>query len=392
MDLELSQPLREFRDEVRTWLAEHLVGEFADHRGVGFSWDDTAWDIRLAWDKELAAGGWLCIGWPSKYGGRDATVDEQLIFQLEYSRADAPYRAGVQGQDLLGPTLLAFGTDEQKARFLPRIAGAEELWGQGFSEPGAGSDLAGLRTKAARDGGEWVIDGQKIWSSLGVHADWFYVLCRTDPLARRHKGMSLLLVRADEPGIEVRPIRNILGGSDFCEVFFTGVRTPADMVVGDVNDGWRVAMGALGTERGTTLLAEHLRTQHEVDAMIDAARRRNAHTSAVMRADLAKAWGDARIIEWNGRRLMSAIKGRGGQPDVQASVSKVFASTAHQRMGELAMRAEGAVSELVGADYGLDRLQRALLGSRAESIYGGTTQIQLNLLAERMLGLPREPK
>jgi alkylation response protein AidB-like acyl-CoA dehydrogenase len=392
MDLELPKELRAFRDEVRTWLAEHLVGTFAENRGVGFSWDDAAWDVRLEWDKELAAGGWLCIGWPSEFGGRDATVDEQLVFQLEYSRADAPYRAGVQGQDLLGPTLLAFGTDEQKTRFLAKIAGAEELWGQGFSEPGAGSDLASLRTKAVRDGNEWVIDGQKIWSSLGVHADWFYVLCRTDPSAQRHGGISLLLIRADQPGVEVRPIRNILGGSDFCEVFFTGARTPADMVVGGVNQGWRVAMGALGTERGTTLLAEHLRVQHEVDTMIDAARGRNAHKSAVMRADLARAWGEARIMEWNGRRLMSAIKGRGGEPDVVASVSKVFASTVHQRMGELGMRAQGSVSELVGADYELDRLQQAMLASRAESIYGGTTQIQLNLLAERTLGLPREPK
>lgn len=396
MDLTLPPKLLDFRDEVRTWLDEHLIGAFAQHRGAGFSWDDTAWDVRLAWDKELAAGGWLCIGWPTQYGGRDAGADEQLIFQLEYSRADAPYRAGVQGQDLLGPTLLAFGTDAQKRQFLPKIAAAEELWGQGFSEPGAGSDLASLRTKAVRDGSgedaEWVIDGQKIWSSLSVHAQWLYVLCRTNPSAPRHKGISLLLVPADQPGVEVRPIRNILGGSDFCEVFFNGARTRADMVVGGIDQGWRVAMGALGTERGTTLLAEHLRIQHEVDAMIEAARSTGSRTSAVLRADLATAWTQARIMEWNGRRLMSALKGRGCDPDVQASVSKVFASTAHQRIGELGMRAKGPSSELVGPGYGLDRLQQVMLASRAESIYGGTTQIQLNLLAERTLGLPREPR
>lgn len=392
MDLDPPTELREFRDEVRTWLADHLVGDFAEHRGVGFSWDDSAWDVRLAWDSELAAGGWLCIGWPIQYGGREATVDEQLIFQLEYARADAPYRAGVQGQDLLGPTLLAFGTDEQKRRFLPKIAAAEEMWGQGFSEPGAGSDLAGLRTKAVPDGDEWVIDGQKIWSSSATHAEWLYVLCRTNPSAPRHKGISLLLVSADQPGVVVRPIRNILGGSDFCEVFFNEARTSADLLVGGVDQGWRVAMGALGTERGTTLLAEHLRIQHEVDRMIDDARGAGSRASAVMRADLARAWSEARIMEWNGRRLMSALKGRGGEPDVQASVSKVFASTAHQRMGELGLRARGPASELVGAGYVLDRLQRVMLASRAESIYGGTTQIQLNLLAERTLGLPREPR
>jgi len=392
MDLDLTPELLDFRDEIRTWLSEHLVGEFAEHRGVGFSWDDAAWDVRLAWDKELAAGNWLCIGWPKRYGGREATVDEQLIFQLEYARADAPYRASVQGQDLLGPTLLAFGSEDQKQRFLPKITAVEELWGQGFSEPGAGSDLASLRAKAVRDGDEWVIDGQKIWTSAGVYADWFYVMCRTNLDAPRHKGISMLLVPADQPGIEVRPIRNILGGSEFCEVFFSGARTSASMLVGEVDQGWRVAMGALGTERGTTLLAEHLRIQHEVDAMIDAARSTAQSGSAVMRANLVRAWSEARIIEWNGRRLMSALKGRDGDPAAQASVSKVFASTAHQRMAELGVRARGAGGEVVGDGYRLDRLQQVMLATRAESIYGGTTQIQLNLLAERTLGLPREKR
>jgi len=391
MDFDLTPELRDFRDEVRTWLAEHLVGEFAAHRGVGFSWDDAGWEARLAWDKELAAGNWLCIGWPKEYGGREASVDEQLIFQLEYASADAPCRATTQGQDLFGPTLLAFGSDQQKRRFLPKITAVEELWGQGFSEPGAGSDLASLRTKAVRDGDEWVIDGQKIWTSVGVYADWMYVLCRTNPSAPRHDGISLLLVPVDQPGVDVRPIRNILGGSEFCEVFFNGARTPADMVVGEVDQGWRVAMGALGTERGTTLLAEHLRIEHEVDQMIVEARTTGQRRSAVMRADLVRAWSEARIIEWNGRRLMSAIKGN-GDAAAQASVSKVFASTAHKRMGELGMRARGADSELVGPGYQLDRLQQVLLASRAESIYGGTTQIQLNILAERTLGLPREPR
>jgi alkylation response protein AidB-like acyl-CoA dehydrogenase len=392
VDLDLTPELRDFRDEVRTWFSEHLVGEFADHRGVGFSWDDAAWDVRVAWDKELAAGGWLCLGWPTAYGGRAASVDEQLVFQVEYARADAPYRATIQGQDLLGPMLLTFATDEQKTRFLPKITAVEEMWGQGFSEPGSGSDLASLRTRATLDGDEWVIDGQKIWTSMGAHADWMYVMCRTDPAAAAHTGISMLLVPVDQPGVEVRPIRNILGGSDFCEVFFTGARTSADMVVGEVNGGWKVAMGALGTERGTTLLSEHLRFQREVEEMIAAAADSGERRSAVMRADLARAWSAAQIIRWNGLRLMTALKGGGADPAAQASISKVFASTAHQRMGEVAMRAKGFRSELVGPDYELDRLQQVLLSSRAESIYGGTTEIQLNVLAERTLGLPREPR
>jgi len=392
MDLSLSPALREFQDEVRTWFAEHLVGEFARHRGVGFSWDDAAWDVRVAWDRELSAGGWLCLGWPKEYGGRDASIDEQLIFQLEYARANPPYRATASGQDLLGPTLLAFGSPGQKSRFLPRIVSVEDFWGQGFSEPGAGSDLAGLRTRAYRDGDEWVIDGQKVWTSVGARANWMYVLCRTDPDAPRHRGLSLLMVPVDQPGVDVRPIRNIVGGAEFCEVFYTGARTPADMVIGPVNQGWQVAMGTLGTERGTTLLAEHLRTKREVDEMIEAARAGRRTHQPVLRRDLAQAWSDARIMEWNALRLMTAIKGQGIDPIVQASISKVFASEAHIRMGETAMRAEGATSELVGAGYELDRLQQVFLASRAESIYGGTTQIQLNVLGERTLGLPREPR
>jgi alkylation response protein AidB-like acyl-CoA dehydrogenase len=392
MDLSLTPSLREFRDEVRTWLHEHLVGEFARHGGVGFSWDDQAWDVRLAWDKELSAGGWLCLGWPREYGGREASVDEQLIFQVEYARANPPYRATTQGQDLLGPTILAFGSAGQKSRFLPPIVAVEEFWGQGFSEPGAGSDLAGLRTRAVRDGDEWVIDGQKIWTSVGNRADWLYVLCRTDQQAPRHRGISLLLVPVDQPGVDIRPVRNIAGGADFCEVFFTGARTPADMVVGPVNGGWGVAMGTLGTERGTTIMAEHLRIKREVDEMVDAAREGGRRPHAVLRRDLAKAWTDSRIMEWNALRLMASIKGRGLDPAAQASISKVFASEAHIRMGEVAMRAEGARGEIVGDGYALDLLQQVFLGSRSESIYGGTTQIQLNTLAERTLGLPREPR
>lgn len=389
MDLSLSDELLAFRDEVRNWLAEHLVGEFAANAGVGGPADDIGWDVRLAWDRELVSGGWLCLGWPREYGGRGASVDEQLVFQLEYARANPPFRATNSGQDLLGPTLLAFASDEIKSRFLPRIADATEFWGQGFSEPGAGSDLAGLRTRAVRDGGEWVIDGQKIWMSGGARAHWLYVLARTDPDAPRHRGLSLLLIKADSPGVDIRPIRNMTGGAEFCEVFFTGARTRVDLVVGEVNDGWRVAMGALGTERGTTLLAEQLSAAREVDELIDTARERGLAGDRLTRRKLAQAWTRSRIMTWNGLRLMTSIKEDPAAAAVQASVSKVFASAAHQSMGELAMVVRGPESELVAGPYTLDDQQQMFLATRAESIYGGTTQVQLNILAERTLGLPR---
>ena len=193
MDIEVRAQDIAFRDEVRSWLGEHLVGEFAEYRGVGGPDDSQGWDVRLRWEKELSAGGWLGLTWPAEYGGRGATLAQAIIFEYEYARAQAPYRVGVQGQDLFGPTLLRFGTAEQKRRFLPKILAVEEFWGQGFSEPDAGSDLASVRTRASLDGDSWVIDGQKIWMTFGASADWLYVLCRTDPHSVRHRGLSLRL-------------------------------------------------------------------------------------------------------------------------------------------------------------------------------------------------------
>jgi alkylation response protein AidB-like acyl-CoA dehydrogenase len=319
-------------------------------------------------------------------------VDEQLVFQLEYARANPPYRATTSGQDLLGPTLLAFASEQIKDRFLPRIADVSEFWGQGFSEPGAGSDLAGIRTKAVRDGDEWVLDGQKIWMSGAQRAHWMYVLCRTDQQVPRHRGLSMLLIKADAPGVEIRPIRNLTGGSEFCEVFFTAARTPAELLVGELNGGWQVAMGALGTERGTTLLAEQLATLREASDVIEAARARGRSADRVLRGRLAQAWLECKVMQWNSLRLMTTLKTDPAAAIGQASISKVYASGAHQRLGELSMAVLGAQSELVTDSYELSDPQRTFLSSRAESIYGGTTQVQLNILAERSLGLPREPR
>ena len=394
MDIEVLPQDIAFRDEVRSWLGEHLVGEFAEYRGVGGPDDSQGWDVRLRWEKELSAGGWLGLTWPVEYGGRGATLAQAIIFEYEYARAQAPYRVGVQGQDLFGPTLLKFGTAQQKRRFLPKILSVEEFWGQGFSEPDAGSDLASVRTQArlvkgdGEVGGEWVIDGQKVWMTFGATADWLYVLCRTDPQARRHHGLSLLIVPADQPGVQIRPITNMLGAGEFCEVFFTGARTPADLVVGAPGDGWRVAMAALGVERGTLLMPMQLGFERETEHILQLARDRGADGGLAQR--LVDSWIAVRLMRvTNLRTIGEAVSGR--EPGAQSATSKLFASAQHQRLLELATEVLAEDATVVGDGYALGPLQRAFLLSRAETIYGGSSQIQRNIIGERVLGLPKEP-
>ena len=395
MELEIRPEDQPFAAEVRRWLDEHLVGEFAAHRGVGGPDDPAAWEVRLRWEKELAAGGWLGLTWPEEYGGRGATLSQAIIFEYEYARARAPYRLGIQGQDLFGPTLLMFGTPGQKARFLPRILAAEEFWGQGFSEPDAGSDLASVRTQArlvpgnGTAGGEWVIDGQKVWMTFGASADWLYVLCRTDPQAPRHRGLSLLLVPAGQPGVQIRPITNMLGDGAFCEVFLTGARTSADLIVGRPGEGWKVAMAALGVERGTLLMPQQLGFEREADEVLRLARDRGAPPG--LSHQLVDSWIAVRLMRVSALRTIGEMMA-GRAPGAQAATSKLFASTQHQRLLELAAEILAEDATVVGDGYQLGPLQRAFLLSRAETIYGGSSQIQRNIIGERLLGLPREPR
>jgi alkylation response protein AidB-like acyl-CoA dehydrogenase len=378
-----------FRVEVRRWLAENLVGEFADHRGVGSADDAEHWDVRLRWERKLADGGWLGLTWPTEFGGRGLPLSHEIIFTEECARAGAPYRVGVHGQDLFGPTLLMFGSDTQKKRFLPAILAVREFWGQGFSEPGAGSDLAALRTTARREGDDWVIDGQKTWMTFGAYADWLYVLCRTDPKPGRHRGLSLLMVPVNQPGVDIRPIRNMAGAAEFCEVFFTGARTAADNVVGEPGDGWRVALGALAVERGSLLMPVQLGFEREVSQALACARERAA--PAGLRDRLIDSWVAVRLMRAANLRTIAELKA-GTAPGPQAVTSKLFASTEHQRLLELATEVLAEDASVTGADYTLSPLQRAFLLSRAETIYGGSSQVQRNIIAERLLGMPREPR
>jgi alkylation response protein AidB-like acyl-CoA dehydrogenase len=375
----------EFRVEVRRWLADNLVGEFASLRGVGGPGrEHEAFEERLAWDRQLAAGGWTCPGWPVEHGGRGLSLAQQVIFHEEYALAGAPSRVNHLGEELLGPTLIAFGTSAQQQRFLPRIRAVEELWCQGYSEPGAGSDLASVSTSAVLDGDEWVITGQKVWTSLAQVADWCFVLARTEPGSRRHHGLSYLLVPMRQPGVEVRPIVQLTGTAEFNEVFFDGARTAADLVVGEPGDGWRVAMGTLAFERGVATIGQQVGFRRELDALTDLARQTGALDDPVLREKLARARLGLEVMRAHAMRTLATT-----EPGA-ASVAKLVWANWHRTLGELAMEVRGAASLVHAGD--LDRWQRLFLFSRADTIYGGANEIQRNIIAERVLGLPREPR
>src|SRR5438874_2115092 len=391
MDFRWSAEDEAFREEVRSWLKEHLVGEYGALGSGGGPADETGWDVRLEWEKKLGEAGWIGLGWPKEYGGRAATITQQLIFNEEYAKANAPARVSFFGEGLLGPTLIAFGTEEQKQRFLPGILRCTELWCQGFSEPDAGSDLANVKTRAILDGDEWVVNGQKVWTTLAHHADWIFNVVRTDPDAPKHKGLSFLLMPMDQPGIEVKPLKQLTGSAEFNEVFFTDARTSADLVVGAPNEGWKVAMGTLGFERGTAFLAQQLHFQHECEQVIDYAKKHDLASDAIVRQKLADAWIGVQIMKYNGFRSITKMLATGSPPP-EASISKLYWSHWHRHLGELEMELMGPWSEvLAGPNYELEEFQASFLLSRAETIYTGSTEIQKNIIGERVLGLPREP-
>ena len=392
MDLRFSDADEAFRAEVAQWLADHLVGEFARLRGRGGPGDEhVLLDERRAWERTMGAAGWTCVGWPKECGGRGLSLMQQVIFFEEYARAQGPGRLGHIGETLLGPTIIAFGSDAQKRRFLPPIVKGEELLCQGYSEPNAGSDLANVQTKARRDGDEWVIEGQKIWTSGAQWSDWCFVLCRTDPTAPSHKALSYLLVPMRQKGIEIRPIVQMTGESEFSEVFFDDARTAADNVVGAVNGGWTVAMGTLAFERGASTLGQQLNFHNELQEVFERAQASGVNADPVMRQRLADAWIGLRIMRFNALRMLS--HGDGTELGREALITKLYWATWHRNLGKLAMDVLGAHGELAAAaPYALTRLQRLFLFTRSDTIYAGTNQIQRNIIAERALGLPREPR
>ncbi|WP_433548134.1 acyl-CoA dehydrogenase family protein [Streptomyces sp. CA-294286] len=373
--------VEEFRTGIRNWLREQLGGPFARLKGRGGPGrEHEAFAARLAWERHMAAHGWTCVGWPEEYGGRGASVEEQIAFHEEYALADAPARVNHIGEHLLGPTLIAHGTDAQKARFLPPIVAVEELWCQGYSEPDAGSDLANVRTRAHLSDGRWVLNGQKVWTSLAHESHWCFVVARTRPGSRRHAGLSYLLVPMDQPGVRVRPIVQLTGTSEFNEVFFDDARTDAAHVVGEAGHGWRIAMATLGFERGVSTLGQQVGFRREFEGLVEVARRNGALAEPGVR--------DALVRAWTGLEAMRTHFRRG---DVEPSVAKLYWAGWHRDLGELAMRIRGAASLTAeSAPYELDDWQRLFLFSRADTIYAGSDEIQRNIVAERVLGLPKE--
>ena len=395
MDFSFSEHDLAFRDEARRWLDAHLPATWRrDHCWTRV--DDPMWiEIARAWQKKLADGGWAAISWPKAEGGRGATVVERWFFDLALDEVGAPRPPAQSYVDLIGPAMLQHGTEAQRRRYLPRMVNGEELWCQGFSEPGAGSDLAGLRTRAERRGDEFVVNGQKVWTSHADIADWCFLLCRTEADAPKHKGISLLLVDMKTPGISVRPLQQMTDDAEFCEVFFEDVRVPTANLLGAPGAGWGIAMGIVQHERGpmwTFVFQRKIRrslTQLLTLAKSHPATRDQLHDPAT-RQRLAQAHIEVEILRLAGYRSLTNLL-RTGHPGNESSLEKVLGSETDQRLQDLAMSLFGPYGALRDGRSALGdgAIPRQFLYARSETIMGGTSEIQRNVIAQRILGLPR---
>ena len=378
MDLTLTPEQEAFRDEVRGWLKSSVPAPALPSPGTaeGFA-------AHVAWERTLHRAGYGAIHWPQEYGGRGADVILQAIFEEEYLLAGGPERVTVVGHNLMGPTLMVHGTPEQQQRWLPGILSAEQIWSQGFSEPEAGSDLAGLRTRAVRDGDGWIVNGQKIWTSYGPFADWIFALVRTDPAAPKHKGITFVAIDLSADGVQVRPITQLDGHAGFAEVFFTDVRVADDQVIGPVDGGWGVAMTTLGFERDAPAAAP-ARYRRDLDAVIAAARLRGLDRDPVVRDRIGALY--ARVEGYRGHALSTISRLAAGESlGSEASVTKLLWSELERDLYETARDLLGPEAETrIDAEW-----QNRYWYARAATIYAGTSEVQRNIIAERVLALPR---
>ncbi len=409
MDLTYPAEAEEFRAEIRAWLVENLPDGWFDEGFEMTPEERKAFNVE--WTKTLFDGGWICATWPAEYGGKGLSLIQGVVLSEEFSRAKAPMRADFFGDTLVGPTILQWGTEEQKKEFLPQILKGEVRWCQGFSEPESGSDLASLATKAVLDGDEWVITGQKVWTTQAQFADYCFLLARTDPDAKKHAGISYLLVPMQQAGIEVRGIVQPDGTDEFNEVFFDGARCPKDNVLGGLNNGWKVANSTLGFERGMSATTGHRRFEEEMRLMVEAARANGAIDDPLVRQGLARFHTKIQILRINGLRNLTAnLTGkRDAGVTALGATNKMFWSEMHKEAMELALAifGPGAMLSTVGPEagswpgtvrplgrdaYPVSPMVSAFFFSRSETIWGGTSQIQRNIVGEKVLGLPREPK
>src|SRR3954468_22168672 len=403
MDPTYSAEAEEYREKIRAFLAEHLPpywrGITALPAGQRAGWLED-------WRATLAEAHLLAVAWPKEYGGAGLTAMEQVILAEEFAKADVPTQGGNDGFGIgmVGPTIIVWGTEEQKRHFLPRIISGEDKWCQGYSEPNAGSDLANVATRAVLDGDEWVVNGQKIWTSAGHTANWIFVLTPTDPAATKHAGITFLLVPMDQPGVEVRPIREMTGDALFNEVFFTDARTAKGNVVGEVNNGWTVANTLLGFERGGRSTVLSIGYRQELDHIIELARGLGRTDDPIIRQRLGWAHSQVEVLRYLGMRsLTRALAGE--NPGPEASIIKLFWSEYHKKVTELALDILGAAAMTPSGDVGGWSIAafsggeltsaaavRTFLGARPGTIYAGTSQVQRNIIGERVLGLPKEPR
>jgi len=379
--------MSELRHKFSQWLTDNLCGEFECLRGRGVPGDDEAYPkLRKVWEAKMGAAGWLGIDWPEEFGGIGASEKDVIDLAEEYAAHGGPGRPGHIGETLLAPTLLAFGTQAQKEKYLPGIKSGTQFWCQGYSEPGAGSDLANVKTKARLENGHWIIDGQKIWTSLALESDYVFVVARAVPGSVGNKGLVFLLVKLDQPGIEIRPIKQMSGSSEFNEVWFTDAKTPEADIIGEVGEGWKIAMALLGFERGTSTIGQQMTFKNELSAIIEMAKKNGSANDPLIRNRIAKAYAELEIMKFGFLRTMSSKEMSGAD-----FMSKIFWATWHRDLGELAMDVMGASAEIMEQGE-FSRLQKLFLFSRSDTIYGGTNQIQRNIIAERALGMPKEPR
>jgi alkylation response protein AidB-like acyl-CoA dehydrogenase len=393
MDLKLSTEEMQFRDELRAWLDANVPRDWSAWRERPI---EESFPYLRSWQRKLHEGRWAAVSWPKEYGGRSATLTQQAIFWEEMARVEAPPMANALGLGLIGPTIITFGTEEQKKRFIPKILSAEEIWCQGFSEPNAGSDLASLQTEARLEDDHYVVNGQKVWTSYGWVGNWCELVVRTDPNAPKHKGLTVLLIDMKSRGVEVRPLRQMTGESEFNEMFFRDVRVPVENVLGKVNDGWNVAVSTLMYERGSYGARLHPLFKRNINRLIELSRefQKNGHAAAqdpLIRQKLAQCYAEIEIMRLNQLRAFSRVTATGA-PGPEGSIQKIFWSELNQRLQQVAQEIFGPYGQLLSGDSrAVDKgiWSYGYLRTRGNTIEAGTSEVQRNIIGHFVLGLPK---